>query len=396
MIKLKKLLFVLDSLTIGGAEKSLVSLLNTIDYSKFHVDLLLFKRGGDLEVLLPEEINLVPSPDYFRYLNKEYFSFKENLKFLAYRLKTSIALRGNTFNKEVIHSEQIVYRNIRKAFSNIEKTYDVAIAYSQGMPTYFVANHVVAGRKLAWINTDYVNTLYSKEIDFQSYKKIDKIVTVSKNTLRTVANLNEDYRKKTDILLDIVNPDIINQMAEETQPKEYLNNEINILTVGRLETAKSYDKAIEVAKLLRDTGYNFKWFCLGEGSERQKLEELINKYKLNNTFFLLGKRLNPYPYMKYCTLYVQTSLKEGFGLTVCEAKILKKPIVCTSFPTAKEILSHEIDGLIVSHSVEQIFEGIKRYLDDVQFFKCISTELNEGKTYSSVNQVDKFYKLIEF
>ncbi|MFC0476128.1 glycosyltransferase [Robertmurraya beringensis] len=392
---MKKLLFVLDSLSIGGAEKSLVSLLNSIDYSRFEIDLLLFKRGGDLEELLPKEINYVPTPDYFRYLNKEYFSFKENLKFLGCRLKTSIDLRKNTLSKVVLHSEQIVYKNIKKIISTIDNTYDVAIGYSQGMPTYFVANHVKAMRKLAWINTDYVNTLYNKEIDYQSYKKIDKIITVSKNTQQTVANLKKDYQDKTDILLDIVNPDIINRLAEENQPLEYLNNNINILTVGRLETAKSYDTAIEVAKLLRDSGYKFKWFCIGEGSERQRLEGLISQYNLNNNFILLGKKLNPYSYMKCCTLYVQTSKKEGFGLTVCEAKILKKPIVCTNFPTAKEIIDHDIDGLIVHNSVDDIFQGIKRYLDDVEYLKRITNQLNERETYSSINQLEKFYTLLE-
>ena len=99
--------------------------------------------------------------------------------------------------------------------------------------------------------------------------------------------------------------------------------------------------------------------------------------------------------MKSCDLYVQTSIKEGFGLTVSEAKILKKPIVCTSFPTAKEIINHNVDGLIVDHDVDSIYNGIRRYLDDINFREKIIQELHSKEPYSSVNQLNKFYELLE-
>ena len=131
------------------------------------------------------------------------------------------------------------------------------------------------------------------------------------------------------------------------------------------------------------------------GSRRKKLQDLIDQYELNDCFILLGKKLNPYTYMKICDLYVQTSIKEGFGLTVSEAKILKKPIVCTSFPTAKEIINNNVDGLIVDHDVESIYNGIKKYFDDDYFREKIISELHSKEPYSSVNQLDKFYELVE-
>lgn len=390
----KKLLFVIDSLTIGGAEKSLVSLLNLIDSSLYEIDLLLFKKGGDLEKYVPGSVQLLPIPEYFRFLNNEKFNDSKNMIFFYHRLKTTINLRLNNIKKRTLHSEQIVYKSIHKLIKATEKRYDVAIAYSQGMPTYFVANKVNANKKLAWINTDYVNTLYDKEIDYESYKYIDKIVAVSNNTKDSVAQIKEEYKKKIDIILDILDPKMINKMAEEHQMIEFDPSKINILTVGRLVSAKAYDKAIEVARLLKDYGYNFKWFVIGDGPDRGKLQELINEYNLNDYFVLLGKRLNPYTYMKNCDIYVQTSVKEGFGLTVSEAKILKKPIVCTNFPTAKEIINHEEDGLIVEHDISNIFDGIKKYLDDSNFREKVLKKLNSIETYNSVNEVEKFYKLV--
>lgn len=392
----KSLLFVIDSLTIGGAEKSLLSLLSVIDATKFNIDLLLFKQGLDLEKYIPSYINILPVPEYFRFLNKEQVSTRKKLIYLYYRIKTSVNLRLNQYKNSPIHSEQVVFKSSGKVIIlSSRQTYDIAIAYSQGMPTYFVADKVAALKKLAWINTDYVNTLYDKEIDYKSYRKINKIIVVSQHTRDSVSQIREEYRNKVHTILDIVNPEVINKMSEEYKVNDFDKSVTNILTVGRLASAKSYDTAIEVARLLKKSGYTFKWFVVGDGPERNKLEELISKYDLNNDFILLGKRLNPYPYMKNCDVYVQTSIKEGFGLTVCEAKILKRPIVCTNFPTAKEIIKSHEDGLIVEHDVESIYSGIKRYLDDHNFREKIIEKLDSNEPYSSVDQLSKFYKLIE-
>lgn len=390
-----KLLFVIDSLAIGGAEKSLVSLLNLINSSKYEIDLLLFKTGGDLERYVPKHINILPIPEYFQYINDKKVPLSKSITYLYYRIKTFLSLRVNNYKKNILHSEQVVFRSIKKKIAPIQKKYDVAIAYSQGMPTYFVANKVTASKKIAWINTDYINTLYDKELDYESYKKIDKIIAVSQNTKESLMQLRKEYTDKVDIVLDIIDPNMIYKMAEEDDVDEFDKSFMNILTVGRLVTVKSYSTAIEVANLLKKSGYKFKWFGVGEGPERKRLQELIDEYQLNDCFILLGKKLNPYPYMKNCDIYVQTSVKEGFGLTVCEAKILKKPIVCTNFFTAKEIINHNIDGLVVEHNINSIYDGIKRYIDDSIFRVKILTELNSIEPYNSVNQLSKFYELIE-
>lgn len=386
----KKLLFVIDSLTIGGAEKSLVSLLNLIDSSKYEIDLLLIKRGGDLEKYVPSYINILPVPKYFSSIENK-FSFEN----LYYRIKTSLNLRVNNYKKNLLHSEQVVFKSINKIISPLNKMYDVAIAYSQGMPTYIVANKVEASKKLAWINTDYVNTLYDKEFDYKSYSKIDKIIAVSKHTKSSVSQLREEYKNKVQLILDIVDPKMIDKMSLEEDAEEFDKSLVNILTVGRLVTAKGYQKAIEVAKLLRNAGYEFKWFSIGEGPERKKLQKLIEQYKLQDHFIFLGKRVNPYVYMRNCDIYVQTSIKEGFGLTVSEAKILKRPIVCTSFPTAKEIIQNEVDGLIVEQDIENIYNGVKKYLDEKSFKDTVMKKLDSTEPYSSVNQINIFYNLIE-
>ncbi|MBP3951513.1 glycosyltransferase [Bacillus suaedae] len=390
----KKLLFVIDSLAIGGAEKSLMSLLHVIDEKKFEIDLMVFKKGGELEKFLPTYVNYLPMIDYFNFLKRESGAWPS--KFYYYRFKTSLNLRINNIKKLPLHSEQVVYNSIGKIMNHpVDRIYDIAIAYSQGMPTYFVANRVKALKKMAWINTDYVNTLYDHNFDYDSYKRIDKIITVSMNTKDSVSKIREEYVNKVELILDIVDPAMIDQMASEGQVEEFDRSTVNILTVGRLESVKAFDKAIKVAKMLKDAGYYFNWFVVGEGSERSRLEELIITYGLQNNFYLLGKKLNPYLYMRNCDIYVQTSIKEGFGLTVSEAKILKKPIVCTNFPTAKEIITHRIDGLIVEHDLDSIYDGIRTYMEDKDLLKKIKAQLHATNPYDTTKEINKFYQLIE-
>jgi len=389
----KSLLFVIDSLTIGGAEKSLISLINLIDSTKFDIDLLVFRSGGELEKYIPKCVNILPVPEYFRYVSKKIKKKKPVYLFLKYKI--SLSLRVNSIKKKPIHSEQIVFKNLKNRMFPLLKTYDFAVAYSQGMPTYFVAHKVKAIKKFTWINTDYKNTLYNKDVDFESYKHFNKIIAVSTYIMESVAEIKKEYIEKLEIIFDIIDPDLIKKMADKETVEEFDLSVTNILTVGRLATVKSYDIAIRVAKKLQDSGYKFKWFVVGEGPERTYLESLIEEYSLFDNFILLGNKINPYIYMKNCDIYVQTSLKEGFGLTVCEAKILKKPIVCTDFPTAKEIINNNIDGLIVKHEINSIYDGILKYINDTEGKFHIVKNLNNQKQYNSLDQIEKFYRLLE-
>ncbi|WP_226655138.1 glycosyltransferase [Pseudalkalibacillus hwajinpoensis] len=391
----KKLLFVIDSLAIGGAEKSLVSLLSNINSSIFEVDLMVFKSGGELESYVPNYVNILPQLEYFSFLNGGSVMLWKKILFSYYRWKASINLRLNNFRRNALHSEQVIYKSTGKILlTDLKKKYDVAIAYSQGLPTYIVANKIIAEKKLAWINTDYSNTLYNKDIDYLSYKKIDKIIAVSQNTKNSILKIRREYINKVEVVMDILDPDIIYSMANEEPIEEFSNVNIKILSVGRLESVKSYDRAIKVAEMLKKSNCNFKWYVIGEGSERRKLQEMIDNFGLTDCFILMGKKINPYKYMNCCDIYVQTSLKEGFGLTVSEAKILKKPIVCTNFPTAKEIITHKVDGLIVEQNIENIYEGIMKLINDSELNKSIINQLNNTIPYNSKSEIEKIYQII--
>lgn len=394
---MKKILFVINSLTIGGSEKSLVSILNILDYDKYDVDLLMLKRGEVFEKYVPNKVNILDIPKYYEFLGNKKIKISpfKKMKYIYCRIKCSIQLRTNRYKKQVINNQQIFYKNQKNILEKLDKRYDVAIAYAQGFPTYLVADKINASKKIAWINCDYTATLYDKKMDEGFYDKFNKIIAVSENGKQSIINVNKKYEKKIEVIRDIVDSKLIRKMSKE-KIKKFDKKYINILTVARLViTYKGYDILIKTAKLLKKNNYKFKWYVIGDGPDKKEIEKLIKHYNLSNEIILLGSKSNPYPYMKECDIYVQTSRKEGFGLTVIEAKTLKKPIVCTNFNSAKEIINNNIDGLIVNIDHISIFEGIKKYIKDTEFKRKVQSNLNKLNEYSLSNDINKIKRLIE-
>ena len=140
--------------------------------------------------------------------------------------------------------------------------------------------------------------------------------------------------------------------------------------------------------------YPIEWFVVGEGGERNNLEKLINEKNLSDSFRLVGAYPNPYPYMKNCDIYVQTSLFEGLGLTVIEASYLAKPIVCTNFPTAYTIIKNEETGLITEMNAEAIAEGIERLINDKDLRDRLVSNLENLKNQDKEITLQKVDKLL--
>lgn len=385
---MKNLLFVIDSLYCGGAEKSLVSLLNNIDFSRYNVDLLLLKRGGEFERYLPKEVQLLESPEYYKYLSKELKgNLLKKILFTIIRINVYLQLKINRYRGK-FQPVQVIYNNLKTVIKDNSKRYDVAIGYSQGFPTYYIVDKVIANKRIAWINCDYPTTIYNKDYDYRYYSKIDNMVTVSQYAFNGINNMKYNYRVKNNLIYDIVDPKLIKALAKEEMEPLYSKEFFNIVTVGRLDLVKGYELAINAAKLLQDEGVKFKWYVIGEGKDRAFFEKLIEDKSLKDRFILLGSKANPYPYIRNADLYVQTSIKEGFGLTVIEAKILNKPIVCTDFTTAHELIG-ENEGVIVPHNSKILAATIK--------FISLNNNILTGnsKEYSSVKEIDKFYRLIQ-
>ncbi len=342
----------MDSLTCGGAEKSLVSLLPLLDYDKIDVTLLLLVRGGVFECYVPDKVTI------------KTLDFPSDVKMKISSLRYSLQLRLNKLIGKKEHLAETYWKCVGDNLPEVVDEYDIAIAYQQGFPTYFVANKIKATKKFAWSNVDMKKAGYDFEFNSKIYDVYDKVVAVSDAVYHDLSTQGYVSKKsKIVTIYDILNPKLICTMSKETGFTDGFDG-LRFVTVGRMVPQKAYDLAVLTAEELRKRGHRFKWSFVGNGSDRPMVEKMVAERNLEDYVELLGEKANPYPYMAACDIYVQTSRFEGFGLTVTEARILGKAEVCTNFPSAYNQIEDGKNGLICEMNPYDIADKIEMLISD--------------------------------
>lgn len=394
----KNILFVIPSLEVGGGEKSLVSLLNHMDYSKYNVDLFLIKKEGLFLKMIPPEVNVLNTPDDLKiFLEGLIDSIKDYLKQKKLMLVYSRIMFTliNRFYKDKVRAEQMSWRYMSKAIGILDKKYDVAIGFLEKTSNYLCVDNVIADKKIGWIHTNYENMKMNTKIDEKYFKKFNFIVSISEECIEVLKRNFNICNDKFKLIYNIVSPKFIQALAKENVTDiEIRKDAFNIVSVGRLSFEKGIDMSIKACKLLIDNGLNVQWMVIGEGDERNNLEKLIIENKLENYFNLVGAKENPYKYIQASDIYVQASRFEGKSIAIDEAKILAKPIVVTNFNTAKDQIKNMINGLIVDMNENSIYEGIKKLIEDSELMNKFNNNLiNEN--LGTENEIQKVYELIE-
>lgn len=350
----KQVLFFIESLQCGGAEKSLISLLPLLDYSKMEVDLLLLKRGGVFEQYIPENIRII---DFHQQVHP--------LFFLPSQTMFSLRLRWNRLIARKEHGAETRWKTMHHAYTPLAKHYDIAIAYQQGFPTYYLVDKVNAGKKIAWANVDLTQAGYCVRYNRAFYNKYDKVVAVSANLQKMLAEEGFASSDKIAVVQDILNVNLIREMATQSDFSKHPSG-LTLITVGRMVYQKGYDLAVEAADILRNQGLDFHWYFVGDGAMRETIEKLIREQHLENHITLLGEQSNPYPFMAVADIYVQTSRFEGFGITLAEARIIGKPLISTNFPVVYNQIADGQNGLIADMTPDSIAEKIMLLARDTQ------------------------------
>ena len=384
----KRVLFIIDSLGIGGAEKSLLALLSQLNLQKYHADLWILHRGGELESFIPDGINVLPSPHYSAF---------EGLLLRLSRMYYSIKHRTQRIFGHKCHLAETLWKCTGWAAKVPSETYDVAIAYQQGMPTYLTTKKIRAKKKIVWDNINMMAAGYDMNYNRQFYSKADHIITVSEELQKLMTSYYPELSEKMACVYDILSPAFIlnqsaiaNAVTLHRQDKETL-----IVTVGRIAIQKNYPLVIETAHLLRERSVAFRWLIVGDGPERENIESLISDHHLQQTVILLGAKTNPYPYIRQCDIYVQTSSFEGFGLTIAEAKILGKPVVATNFDVVHNQICHEENGLIADMTPASVAENIMRLIADHDLRQhIVDNVLNEQNTTADT-EIKKVESLLD-
>jgi len=212
-----------------------------------------------------------------------------------------------------------------------------------------------------------------------------------------IVNLNIKEKGSYEITLEIV--DSSGEVSKDTINVDVVSDEmfkksdeILLCSVGRFSKPKNFINAVYMCKYLVDYGINLKWYIIGYGSEQNIIEKTIQKLKMEKHFIILGKKLNPYPYMKACDIYIQPSLYEGKAVTVREAQILCKPVIVTNYATSKSQVKNGYDGVIVPLSNNKAAKGIYTFIKDKDIQKRIVTYLEEND-FGNEKEVEKIYEL---
>ncbi len=352
MIK-KKIAIVHDILNIGGTEKALLSMLKFFDYEKYDVTLWLMDGEGELQSELDDRVQV-------RYYSNEGYTGKELVvqyfkKRQIVKLLRSVYYRWKSKRLINNHFENLQY-SIYSLPLITEEEYDCVIAY-QGLYVHLLATalrRMKAKKRVAWIHMRFNHNEEQNEAFKPLYQEFDKIYCVSNDIKEHFINVY-NMQEKVEVFYNRFDIDDIEHKANEAVDLHFPGKNL-LVTVGRISKEKGQLMIPEIAKRLKEKGYDFVWLVIGDGAEKERLLSEIASYKLEDTVLLLGNKKNPYPYLKNCTIYIQPSISEGFCTTTMEAKILGRPVVTTDVAGMNEQFQDGYDGVIVKDiSPEGIF-----------------------------------------
>ncbi|MCA1061472.1 glycosyltransferase [Rossellomorea aquimaris] len=392
---MKKVLIASFDMEVGGVERSLISMLTHFDYDQYQVDLMLYSHTGDFMELLPTGPTLLPENNVYKTFRMPVSMLMKKgnwaigLTRMLARYKANLQKNAETGYKQM----QYMWKYALPFLPKMEKEYDIAISYL--WPHYFVAEKVKAKTKIAWIHTDYSTVETDVKLDLEIWNKFNYIVAVSEECKRAFLLTHPSLYKKVLVIENITSPELVRDLSRElvedfiTQDRRF-----KLLSVGRLSYAKGIDIAVRALKILKDKGYNnLAWYVVGYGGEENKIRELIRENKLEGSFILLGKKMNPYPYMKIADIYVQPSRYEGKAVTVSEAQIIGKPVLITNYMTAKSQVQNGVDGSICDLTPEGLAEGIEKlYKNKEERSKLERNCMNI--IFDNRLELEKLYKII--
>ncbi|MEI4828901.1 glycosyltransferase [Bacillus sp. FJAT-53711] len=396
----KKILISMYSLNIGGAERSLIGLLESFDYKKYDVDLFLYRHEGEFFSLIPKEVNLLPTIKRYttferpvKNIIREGHIYLGCMRILA-KLKAKVKNKGLKKEQGTYKQMQYTWNYSMPILPKIEKQYDVAISFLG--PHNFILDKVNANLKLGWNHTDYFTIVNpDKKLDEKMWSRLDYIVNVSKDCEESFLRVFPNLRHQSIIIENILSSTFVTEQANDDINDEISDDKaIKICSVGRICDAKGFDMAVIACKNLVQLGYNIRWYIVGYGGDEEYIRNLIKDNNIGDRFILLGKKVNPYPYIKKCDIYCQPSRYEGKAVTVREAQILKKPVVITNFPTAKSQVQDGIDGLITSMGIDGIVNGIKKLIEDKELTDKFVTNMLI-KDYGNSSEIEKLYTIID-
>ena len=333
-----KILFFIEQLTGGGAEKVLRNLVNEMDQSKFDIT---------VQSLWMEDARLLLAPG-IKY--KYCYRSSGKIAYYRYRLEAGSGLLYPFY---------------------IKGAYDIEVAFLECGATKIIASAAHPNVKtVAWVHCDLANKMkYMADPggflrkSTRWYQHCDRIVCVSQ-TVRDCFHRLFGMENKTVVLYNTIDDAAIREKSLLELPNGLRKRRFTALSAGRLGQEKGYDRLLRIYRDLLTQGFAFDLWILGDGKQRLTLERFIEDNQLQDSVKLLGFDPNPYPYMRIADLLVSSSYYEGFSTFVAEGLILGKPIIATECSGMRELLGDSEYGLITENSEDGLYRGMKQMLED--------------------------------
>lgn len=387
---------------IGGAETALVGLLNALEHARVDVDLFLYDHRGEMMQFIPEWVNLLPQIPKYSVLERPIVElvkrgfwgiaaarmWAKRISKVAYKRSGSKLENNGGLDKMSKCTTPLLPK------INQSMTYDLAISFLT--PHRIVAEKVKAKKKIAWIHTDYTRVWVDAEDELKVWQKYDYVASISGDVTNTFLQVFPSLAPKIVEIENILSPTFVRKRAELQDVDKEIRHEgaITLLSVGRFSDAKNYDNVPDICKrLINKTKLNIRWYIIGYGGDEALIRQKIKEAGMEEHVILLGKRSNPYPYIKTCDIYVQPSRYEGKSVTVREAQMLCKPVVVTNYPTAPSQIRSGIDGVIVPMDNEGCAHGLAEVICDKPLQERIIAHL-KTHDYGNESEVEKIYTLI--
>lgn len=400
---MKSILFVINTLGTGGAEKAMLELFQRMDPEKYELSLFVLTGQGELIGQVPKRVKILNKKYYpvsvhdrqgkrrlFKTVIKAMFIRGTGWKRMGYmfRCLKEMARQGN------IQKDKLLWKILSDGAQRFEEEYDLAVAYLEGGASYYVASHVKAKKKAAFVHIHYILAGYSRKMDEDCYLAFNQIFTVAEDVKKIFLSVYPECEERTEVFHNLVDREkIINKAREEGGFSDSYEG-FRILTVGRLVRQKALTVAVEAMKRLKMDGRPFRWYVLGEGEMRKQLEEQIRVLGLEEDFILLGEVSNPFPYYDQCDLYVHTSYFEGKSIAIEEAQILGCAILVSDYSGIRDQVEDGVDGKICELDAGTLAEVIMEFADHPHKWAEYGRSASKRKRMDSQKEVDKLIALL--
>ena len=397
-----RILVLMHYLELGGAEMSLIGLLQALDPEKVDVDLMLHSHRGELMDFVPEWVNVLPEVAAYDVIEKP---LTEALRRRQWGVAFGRALarirhrwyvhRHGPFDVQDASEFSYVAHCVAPFLPRIEQQTEYDLCLSFITPHDYGLKKVRARKRLAWIHTDYTNINVNRQLELPVWSGYDYIASISERVTETFGKTFPELKDKIVEIENILPAEFVRKRSQEYDASDRMQGTVKLLSIGRFTYPKNFDNVPDIMhRLVNEHGADAVWYIIGYGGDEALIRSKIAEAGMADRVVLLGKQANPYPFIRQCDVYVQPSRYEGKSVTVREAQMLCRPVAVTAYPTAASQVRHGYDGVIMPMDNAGCAEALADFIRNKELQQKITANLAIGD-YGNTGEVDKIYSILD-